>query len=1016
MIKNKFLSNVLRFAVLVLTIVLCGVVAQVQVPTAQAATNYTEVTKACNGSHSGWTALTQSKMDSYLNNTSSYKAAYYLPAGKYYLSENINVSSYNISVEGDTQFTLCLNGKYLKMNNSNMFEKEYNSSGSACDIHICDCKPSATIKGYIDSNGVWQLGTSVPSGATACNLSGGALIGSKTIIKQRNQKCIITGGNIVGANISTYGVIELDGSEHHLRDCKIIGNKSDSAIVYASNAQLNIYGNVVFEKNTCTSTRYASIHGGSGTVNIANGKFQNNRFAYGVIGTSGATVNITGGTFTGNVADQASDYNRYAGAFYMDGGTLNVSDITISNNTGKYGMIYTRNGTLNVDNVTISGNTGERSGGIYATSSTNATLTDVTVTNNTTTETGGNYGAVYLGASKDVNIGGKIVINGNIGNNLFSYNTSLHVLEENPLTTDSKIGFKFYEGTATKPVTMITALKNAQENDNHIINEMDTTIYKQLQDGGDVIIYKELTLSYDANGASGTAPDSVVGIGSNITVAENTFTAPYINYGFAGWATTADGEVAYVSGDKVTITADTTLYPVWEALNEKFVVELGEALFYSGEEQTQDINVFFDGNELEEGIDYDVADNTATELGTYTLTITLKGDYYGTVTKDFTVSKVLLAKPIADDTSFVYTGSAQTYQVTENDFYTITDNVKTNAGEYVVTVSLNDKVHYAWADNSTQDITYTFVIAKANYNMSGITMSDKTVTYNGEAHSIAIEGTLPDGVSVSYENNNQTNVGEYTITANFVGSSNYNDIAPMSATLTIEKATYDMSGVVFSDKAVVYTGNAFSIEATNLPTGVSVEYQNNGKTEIGEYTITAKFTGDADNYELIDDMTATLTIKKATFTFDTNTEDDIAEEIIINSSNGIDSDKELVVKLVESEKTDKDYKEFIDKNQKVAVAYDVKLLKDGVSVQPDGTLQFKILIPTKLVGKDFTILHIHNGNEASDIEYQIEGDYVIFESDTLSEFVFVYESNFWLWFIIILIAVILIGVLLVVIL
>lgn len=1016
MFKNKFLSNVLRFAVLVLTIVLCGVVAQVQVPTAQAATNYTEVTKACNGSHSGWTALTQSKMDSYLNNTSSYKAAYYLPAGKYYLSDNINVSSYNISVEGDTQFTLCLNGKYLKMNNSNMFEKEYNSSGSACDIHICDCKPSATIKGYIDSNGVWQLGTSVPSGATACNLSGGALIGSKTIIKQRNQKCIITGGNIVGANLSTYGVIELDGSEHHLRDCKIIGNKSDSAIVYASNAQLNIYGNVVFEKNTCTSTRYASIHGASGTVNIANGKFQNNRFAYGVIGTSGATVNITGGTFTGNVADQASDYNRYAGAFYMDGGTLNVSDITISNNTGKYGMIYTRNGTLNVNNVTISGNTGARSGGIYATSSTNATLTDVTVTNNTTTETGGNYGAVYLGASKDVNIGGKIVINGNIGNNLFSYNTSLHVLEENPLTTDSKIGFKFYEGNATKPVTMITALKNAQENDNHIINEMDTTIYKQLQDGGDVIIYKELTLSYDANGASGTAPDSVVGIGSNITVAENTFTAPYINYGFAGWATTADGEVAYVSGDKVTIAADTTLYPVWEALNEKFVVELGEALFYSGEEQTQDINVFFDGNELEEGIDYDVADNTATELGTYTLTITLKGDYYGTVTKDFTVSKVLLAKPIADDTSFVYTGSAQTYQVTENDFYTITDNVKTNAGEYVVTVSLNDKVHYAWADNSTQDITYTFVIAKANYNMSGITMSDKTVTYNGEAHSIAIEGTLPDGVSVSYENNNQTNVGEYTITANFVGSSNYNDIAPMSATLTIKKAVYDMSEVVFEDKAVVYTGNAFSIEATNLPTGVSVEYQNNGKTEIGEYTIIAKFTGDVENYELIDNMTATLTIKKATFTFDTNTEDDIAEEIIINSSNGVDSNKELVVKLVESEKTDKDYKEFIDKNQKVAVAYDVKLLEDGVSVQPDGTLQFKILIPTKLVGKDFTILHIHNGNEASDIEYQIEGDYVVFESDTLSEFVFVYESNFWFWFIIILIAVILLAGILVVVL
>ena len=38
------------------------------------------------------------------------------------------------------------------------------------------------------------------------------------------------------------------------------------------------------------------------------------------------------------------------------------------------------------------------------------------------------------------------------------------------------------------------------------------------------------------------------------------------------------------------------------------------------------------------------------------------------------------------------------------------------------------------------------------------------------------------------------------------------------------------------------------------------------------------------------------------------------------------SNKELVVKLVESEKTTEDYKDFIGKTQKVAVAYDVKLL------------------------------------------------------------------------------------------
>ena len=339
------------------------------------------------------------------------------------------------------------------------------------------------------------------------------------------------------------------------------------------------------------------------------------------------------------------------------------------------------------------------------------------------------------------------------------------------------------------------------------------------------------------------------------------------------------------------------------------------------------------------GVSVTYENNVGINAGTYNAVAKFIGDadnyeLIADKTAILTINKAVVNAPTADTTVFTYNGQEQTYTLQTNALYTISNTSATNAGNYTITVVLTDKDNYQWNNQNSNDLTYSFVI---------------------------------------------------------------------------NKAVYDMSGVVFSDKAVVYNGTSFSIEATNLPAGVSVEYENNGKTEIGEYTITAKFTGDADNYELIDDMTATLTIKKATFTFDTNTEDDVAEEIIINSSNGIDSDKELVVQLVES---DKDYKVFIEKNQKVAVAYDVKLLKDDVSVQPDGTLQFKVLIPTKLVGKDFTILHIHNGNEVSNIEYQIEGDYVVFESDTLSEFVFVYESNFWLWFIIILMAVILIGVLL----
>lgn len=93
-----------------------------------------------------------------------------------------------------------------------------------------------------------------------------------------------------------------------------------------------------------------------------------------------------------------------------------------------------------------------------------------------------------------------------------------------------------------------------------------------------------------------------------------------------------------------------------------------------------------------------------------------------------------------------------------------------------------------------------------------------------------------------------------------------------------------------------------------MENGVEVAYENNGKVDAGEYAITAKFTGN-ENYELISDMQAVLTIKNDSYTFNTDTENDSASDIIISANDGIDPNKELVVKLVESNKTEEEYKE-----------------------------------------------------------------------------------------------------------
>src|SRR5690606_11955054 len=54
--------------------------------------------------------------------------------------------------------------------------------------------------------------------------------------------------------------------------------------------------------------------------------------------------------------------------------------------------------------------------------------------------------------------------------------------------------------------------------------------------------------------------------------------------------------------------------------------------------------------------------------------------------------------------------------------------------------------------------------------------------------SLAIKGTLPTGVTVSYDNNARTYAGSQTVRANINGGANYNNLS-LTAELTIAKAS-----------------------------------------------------------------------------------------------------------------------------------------------------------------------------------------------------------------------------------
>ncbi|MCD7746649.1 MAG: MBG domain-containing protein [Lachnospiraceae bacterium] len=105
-----------------------------------------------------------------------------------------------------------------------------------------------------------------------------------------------------------------------------------------------------------------------------------------------------------------------------------------------------------------------------------------------------------------------------------------------------------------------------------------------------------------------------------------------------------------------------------------------------------------------------------------------------------------------------------------------------------------------------------------------------------------------------------TLAGTYTVTAT-ITDTNYALTGTTTAEFTIAKATYDMSGVSFEDATVEYDGTEKALEISGtLPDGVTVTYSNNTRTDTGSVTATAAFTGDSNNYETIESLTAALTV------------------------------------------------------------------------------------------------------------------------------------------------------------
>lgn len=354
---------------------------------------------------------------------------------------------------------------------------------------------------------------------------------------------------------------------------------------------------------------------------------------------------------------------------------------------------------------------------------------------------------------------------------------------------------------------------------------------------------------------------------------------------------------------------------------------------YSAENQTgvpasDDVNV--------KALQFDTKNNVYTDIDAWTNagSYTVKALLYGADSKnyeivykddenpvkDFIIEKASIALPQADGSTFTYNGKEQIYVPTIDGtsasevtgylgekVVTVTDDKRTNAGTQIVTITLNDKINYKWADTeddseeASVDKTFEFII---NKRAISVTIINQESTYGNEivdlspventTYTVAKNATVTDDHSAIVSGDNASdiftlsvkdsdgnvltaasNVGTYAIegTQKTEDTAKNYDVTFINATYTINKRTIT---VTIEDKSSVYGDALKDLTATTDDAVANKDGLDNiftlsttaeSKSNVGTYAIkgTQKTEGVALNYDVTFNAgTYTLTVRKIT--------------------------------------------------------------------------------------------------------------------------------------------------------
>lgn len=405
------------------------------------------------------------------------------------------------------------------------------------------------------------------------------------------------------------------------------------------------------------------------------------------------------------------------------------------------------------------------------------------------------------------------------------------------------------------------------------------------------------TITYNANGGTGSMSTDIKIDGANRTLTTNSFTRN--GYVFTGWNTQANGDgTSYANGANYSGNVNVTLYAQWVNITIDDIPNYP----YTGSEIKPDPVVKYGGTILNKETDYTVSYKNNINAGTATIIVTGTGIFIGTVEKTFKITKVTssvtvsitgsisIGKTLTATATTVSDGS-KSYQwwYSENSNATSGTNISGATGstyiigneavnKYVgVTVTVAEGTN--WESCTGSAITTSLVAG--NYRIETDyfqTLEDAYASVTGTSATIIVEQsntdsttfTIASGKNITLDLNGKTitkisrslfNEGTFTIT----DSSNSNgkidatlDVLVMNkGTTNVNGGTIEVKGAENSTATcwyVIYSQEAGNVnlnngtlkiarDGANTSSGARVIYLSNGTATINGGNIIAEGTG-----------------------------------------------------------------------------------------------------------------------------------------------------------------------------